>query len=308
MTLFHGLIPPVPTIVNEDYQIDTDGAKVVIDHLIDEGVNGLLFLGTLGEFTQLSLEERKKVAEIAVEHVNGRVPVIIGTGSTNTREAIQLSRHSESIGAEGIIVINPYYTPLSEEHLLYHYESIGNVVGLPLLLYNFPAFTGQDLNPDLIKKLVETIPTISGIKDTVESIGHIREVLLKVKNEHPEFSVFCGYDDHLLPTLAAGGDGGICASGNFAPHLALGLLEAFNNQDFRQVIEHHQRLVSIPQIYNLDTPFANVIKEAMKQSGIEISTHVFPPSRSLRESKKKILNDILQGADNLPTKASRPKV
>ncbi|WP_408009299.1 dihydrodipicolinate synthase family protein [Pseudalkalibacillus sp. A8] len=302
MTRFHGLIPPVPTIVNEDNQIDIDGIKVVIDHLIDEGVNGLLFLGTLGEFTQLNLEERKKVAEIAVEHVDGRVPVIIGTGSTNTREAIQLSRHSESIGAEGIIVINPYYTPLSEEHLLYHYESIGNAVRLPLLLYNFPAFTGQDLNPDLIKKLVETIPTISGIKDTVDSVGHIREVLLKVKNEHPEFSVLCGYDDHLLPTLAAGGDGGICASGNFAPHLALGLLGAFENQDFEQAVVHHQQLVSIPQIYNLDTPFANVIKEAMKQSGMEIPAHVLPPAKPLRENKKKELIEVLKGADLLSVK------
>ncbi|WP_261133503.1 dihydrodipicolinate synthase family protein [Bacillus sp. Marseille-Q3570] len=297
MARFHGLIPPVPTIVDEKNQIDTEGTKVVIDQLIDEGVNGLLFLGTLGEFTQLSMDERKKVAEIAIELVDGRVPVIIGTGSTNTREAIRLSSHSETIGADGIIVINPYYTPLSEEHLLYHYESIGNTIGLPLLLYNFPAFTGQDLNPNFIKKLVEKVPTIAGIKDTVESVAHIREVLLQVKKEHQDFSVFCGYDDHLLPTLTAGGDGGICASGNFVPHLALGLLEAFKNQDFQQMVEYHQRLLTIPQIYNLDTPFANVIKEAMKLSGMEIPAHVLPPARSLTESKKTELIEVLQGIE-----------
>lgn len=218
-TKFHGIIPPVCTIFDETGDLDRNGMGKLIDFLIKSKVDGLFFLGSVGEFSQMSSDERKAVAEFAIEYVDGRLPVLIGTGSSNTREAIELSLHSKKHGADGVVIINPYYWSLSEENLYKHYARIAEKVQLPILLYNFPTITGQDLNPEIVLKLAKSHSNIVGIKDTVDSAGHIRETILTVKAERSDFAVFAGFDDHLWNTLSLGGDGCISASTNFAPEL-----------------------------------------------------------------------------------------
>lgn len=279
LTRFEGIIPPVSTIFDSNGKLNQKDMKLLIDFLINEGVNGLFFLGTGGEFSQMSVEERKEVAEFVVGYVNNRVPVLIGTGSPSTREAISLSEHAQSIGASGIVVINPYYWTLSEENLFKHYSEIAESVELPILLYNFPTLTGQDLHPDFVLRLVNQHPNVVGIKETIDSIGHIREMIMKVKGAHPHFSVLCGFDDHLLNTLQLGGDGTISASGNFAPQLSVGIYKAFNNGDFAKAIELQKQVAYLPLLYKIDTPFVSVVKEALKMSGLDISTYVLTPSR-----------------------------
>ena len=294
--IFRGVIPPVCTIFDETGNLDRKGMGMLIDFLIDAGVNGLLFLGSSGEFSQMSVEERKEVAAFATDYVHKRVPVLIGTGSTNTRETIELSRHAEQAGADGILVVNPYYWPLSEEHLLQHYGEIAESVHIPVLLYNFPGLTGQDLTPDFVLQLADRYPNIAGIKETTDEAGHIREMIIKVKGKHPNFSVFSGYDDHLLNTLSLGGDGSIASSVNFAPELSLGIYQAFQNGDMETAIKLHRRLAYLPLLYKLDSPFVNVVKEAIALRGLNISTYVLPPARPLDPVKKEELKKILQKA------------
>ncbi|MFV8830267.1 dihydrodipicolinate synthase family protein [Alkalihalobacterium sp. APHAB7] len=293
---FKGIIPPVSTIFTNEGKLDEIGMGKLIDYLIQSNVDGLFFLGTGGEFSQMTMEERKEVAQFAVDYVGGRVPVLIGTGSSSTREVIELSLHSKEVGADGVIVINPYYWPLSDEHLFQHYAEIAKSVDLPIFLYNFPGLTGQDLSPDFVLRLVNEYSHVVGIKETVDTAGHIREMVLKVKGKHPHFSVLCGFDDHLLNTLALGGDGVISASGNFAPELTVGIYTAFQNNDMKTAVEFHQRLAHIPLMYKLDSPFVNVIKEAIQMTGQDISTYVLPPARSLSDEKKHELKVILQKA------------
>ncbi|QIZ06464.1 dihydrodipicolinate synthase family protein [Priestia megaterium] len=296
---FHGIIPPVPTIFENTGKIDCNGMKQLIDYLIDSGVHGLFFLGTLGEFSQMSIEERKELAAFATDYVNGRLPVLIGTGSPNTREVISLTQHSKEIGADGVVIINPYYSTLTEEILYRHYGSIAESVDIPIILYNFPALTGQDLTPDMVLKLAKSYHNIVGIKDTIDSAGHIREIILKVKAERPDFSVFAGYDDHLWNTLSLGGDGAIPGSGNFAPELSVGIYQAFQLKEYQKGIELHQRLAHLPYIYKLDSPFSNVIKEAIHMRGLNISTYVMPSAKPLDNDKKEKLRNILNNASLL---------
>ncbi|MBU8909015.1 dihydrodipicolinate synthase family protein [Desertibacillus haloalkaliphilus] len=297
---FRGLIPPVSTLFTENGKLDQESMKVVIDKLISDGVDGLFFLGTGGEFSQMTVDERKEVASFATEYVNGRVPVLIGTGSVSTREVIELNQHSKQVGADAVVVINPYYWPLSDDNLFQHYAEIAENTDLPILLYNFPGLTGQDLTPGFVLSLVEKYPNIVGIKETVDTAGHIREMILTVKAKYPHFSVLCGFDDHLLNTLTLGGDGAISASGNFAPELQIGIYQAYKQGNYEKAIELHQRLAYLPLMYKLDSPFVNVVKEAMKLRGIEISsTYVLPPARPLTEEKKLQLKEILQKADLL---------
>lgn len=296
---FHGIIPPVPTIFDYTGKIDHTGMKQLIDFLIDSGVHGLFFLGTGGEFSQMSMEERKELAAFATEYVNGRVPVLIGTGSPNTREAIVLTQHSKEIGADGVVIVNPYYSTLTDENLYRHYGIIAETVDIPILLYNFPDLTGQDLTPDMVLKLARAYPNIVGIKDTIDSAGHIREIILKVKSERPDFSVFVGYDDHLWNTLSLGGDGAIVASSNFSPELTVGMYNAFQSKDYQKGIDLHKKLAYLPLLYKLDSPFANVIKEAIRMRGLHISTYVLPSAKPLDDDKKDELRKILRQASLL---------
>lgn len=148
--IFKGVIPPVSTVLTNDGNIDVDGMKALIDFIMESGVDGLFFLGSGGEFNQMSVEERKAFAEFTVGYVNKRVPVLIGTGSTNTREVIELTLHSKEIGADGVVIINPHYWPLSDEHLFDHYGKVAEAVDIPILLYNFPNLTGQELTPEMV--------------------------------------------------------------------------------------------------------------------------------------------------------------
>ena len=292
--LFTGIIPPVSTIFTADGQLDKQGTAALIDDLIAAGVDGLFFLGSGGEFSQLNAEERKTIARFAIDHVDRRVPVLIGTGGTNARETVELSQHAQQAGADGIVVINPYYWKVSEANLIRYFEQVADSVTLPVMLYNFPALTGQDLTPVLVKTLADSRSNIVGIKDTIDSVAHLRSMIETVKSAHPHFSVLCGYDDHLFNTLLLGGDGAISASGNFAPQISVKLLQAFRDGNLAEAARYHQTLLKIPQLYQLDTPFVNVIKEAIVLCGRPISTHVLPPSSPLDEAKKRQLKTLLQ--------------
>ena len=298
-TNFHGIIPPVSTIFNTDGNLDEKGMATVIDFLIDAHVDGLFFLGSGGEFSQMSVELRKEVAEFTTKYVAGRVPVLIGTGSSNTKEVVSLSQHAEKVGADGVVVINPYYWTLTEENLFAHYTEIAESIELPILLYNFPTLTGQDLPPEFVLRLVEKHENIVGIKETIDSIAHIENMISTVKSRYPDFIVFAGFDNHLFNTLTLGGDGAICASVNFAPEIAVGLYKAFRENDLETAVQFHRKISGLPKMYNLDSPFIGVIKEAMKLRGLDISTYVLAPTSELSTEKKVQLKEILKAADLL---------
>jgi len=201
--LFHGVIPPVSTILNENEQLDRQGMARLIDFAIEGGVNGLFFLGSAGEFAHMSRELRHEVAEFCTKHVAGRVPVLIGAAHPGTAETLAFARHARSVGADGVVVVNPYYNPITEEALYLHYKTIAENAGLPVVMYNYPGLTGQSIPVNLIKRLALDCPNIVGLKDTVDSLNHIRETLAAVKPVRPDFAVFSGYDEYLFGTLTS---------------------------------------------------------------------------------------------------------
>lgn len=292
--LFHGIIPPVSTIFTAEGKFDKVGMAKMIDYLIKEGVNGLFFLGTGGEFSQMDQSLRLEVAEYCVKYTNGRLPVLVGIGSPGTQETINYGKHAQLIGADGVVVVNPYYAKLTEENLFCHYKKIAAEVNLPILLYNFPALTGQDLNPQLVKRLVIDCPNIIGIKETVDVISHIREMIYAIKPVRPDFLVFAGYDECLMSTLIVGGAGSIPASANFAPSLTCGLYKAYQERDYERLFELQRLISQLSIIYTMDSPFFGVIKEAIKMVGVDISTYSLPPASPLSEEKKAQLQKILK--------------
>ncbi|PWC21361.1 dihydrodipicolinate synthase family protein [Brenneria roseae subsp. roseae] len=293
MKKFSGIIPPVSSTFDSNGNIDKAAMKEVADFLINKGVDGLFYLGTGGEFSQMNAQQRMAFAEEAVAVVAGRVPVLIGVGSTSTDEAVKLARHAESCGAEGIVAINPWYWKVAPRNLDDYYQQIARSVSLPVILYNFPDLTGQDLTPEVVKRLVLQNENIVGIKDTIDSVGHLRAMINTVKAVRPTFSVFCGFDDHLLNTLLLGGDGAITASVNFAPDLSVGIYRAWQEGDLATAAALNKKLLQLPSIYALETPFVSLIKYAMQCVGLPVNTRCLPPILDASAEAKEKVRELL---------------
>ncbi|NDL66002.1 dihydrodipicolinate synthase family protein [Acerihabitans arboris] len=286
---FYGVIPPVPTLFTEDEQLDEASMANLLDSLIASDVNGLFFLGSAGEFAHMSEALRLRTAEFCVNYVDKRKPVLIGIAHSGTREAIRFGLHAQKIGADGVVAVNPFYNPLSEENLYLHYKHLADALSLPILIYNFPALTGQSIPVPIVRRLAETCPNIVGLKDTVDTLSHIRETIHAVKPVRPDFAVFSGYDEYLFGTLILGGDGCIPASANFAPQLTCGIYRAWQEQDYAQAVKLQQRLSYIPELYNYDLPFYNAVKYAIKLVGVDISVNsLWPASPLTDELKEKV--------------------
>lgn len=297
---FKGIISPVPTILHCDGTLNREGMGAMIDFLVKGGINVLFFTGSAGEFSQMSAELRMEVAEFCIGYTNHRLPVVIGIAAPGTGEAIRLGLHAKQAGADGVVVVNPYYAIHKEENIYNHYKQIAEQIDLPIILYNFPALTNQDLSPALIKRLALDFPNIVGVKDTVDTMRHIRDVIHAVKPVRPDFAVFAGYDEYMLDTLIAGGDGAFPSSANFAPFLACGLYQAFQDKDGARIIELQYLLSFIPGMFALESPFYSVVKEAAKLAGVNITTDVLPPAAALSPEKKAIVKQVLQKIGLLP--------
>ena len=283
MATFHGIIPPVSTLFHPDGSFNAPEQGRLVDNMIAAGVHGLFFLGSNGEAAHMTSEMRREIAEFAIAHVAGRVPVLIGISVPGTAESIALAEHAAAHGADGLVAINPYYSSLSDDNIYRYFKDIADAVPLPMLIYNFPAITGQDLSPELVLRLALDCPTIVGLKDTVDTMSAIRRAIQLIKPQRPDFMIFTGYEEYLLGTLIAGGDGNVPASGNFAPSLTVGLYNAYRSGDYAAAIDWQKKLMSTLPLYTLETPFFGVIKQAMKMVGFADATTVLPPCQDASE-------------------------
>ncbi|HEY0210652.1 dihydrodipicolinate synthase family protein [Acerihabitans sp.] len=290
---FKGVFPPVPTIVDGKGHLDEAGMARLLDHIITSGANGMLILGSGGEFCHMSHETRLAVAEFCVNYVDGRVPVLLGIAAPGTAETIEYGQHAAAIGADAVLVVNPYYAQLNSDYLYHHYRTIAESTPLPVFLYNFPALTGQDIGLEVITRLARDVPNIIGIKDTIDNISHTREVINLVHGFRPDFIIFSGYDEYMLDTLILGGHGGIPATFNFAPEVTGGIYKAFIAKDYERAFSLQRRLAKLSPLYALETPFFGVIKEAINASGVAISTEVIAPARKLSPEKISLVKDII---------------
>ncbi len=292
--LFRGTISPVPTIWTDEGQLDRTGMGNMLDFVITGGADVVFCCGSAGEFSQMSDAQRREVADFTVKHVAGRVPVLVGIASCSTDLAIEFGRHAKSIGADGVVAVNPFYAILLPDNIALHYRRLAAALDLPIILYNFPALTGQDLSPAMILSLAQDCPNIVGVKDTTDTARHIRDVIALVKPVRPDFAVYAGFDEYMLETLIMGGDGGFPSALNFAPHIPVGLWKAFQARDGAKLIELQRLLCLCPPMFGLESPFYAVVKEAAKMVGVEISTHVLPPAVPLSEAKRGKVRDTLR--------------
>lgn len=211
---FSGCHIPLVTPFKSDFSLDSDGLRRLINYLIEEEkVDGLVPCGTTGESPTLNHEEHNKVIEITVKETRGRVPVIAGTGSNSTQEAIMMTKHAEEVGADATLQVGPYYNKPTMDGMLAHFEAIAKNTKLPILIYNIPGRTGRNIDPQTLIKLSE-IDTIIGLKDACGDITQTMDIIAGVRKKGKPFYVLSGEDSLTYPLMALGGDGVICAVGN----------------------------------------------------------------------------------------------
>lgn len=293
-TKFAGIMPPMSTFFDAEGTFDRKATAALMDRLMEAGVQGVLILGSAGEFFSMNMAQRKEVAEFCLRHIDGRITTLVGTGACGTQETIELSRHAAEHGADAVMVINPYYSPMSDDCLFAHYSAVADACPCPVMLYNFPAMTKQDLSVELIARLAEH-PNIRGLKDSVAEVAHTRRVILEVGTKHPDFAVFSGFDEHVLNNLALGGAGGIPGTANFAPQSICGLYKAFREGDFARAHELHRVVAALSNVYAIETPYFGTLKEAARLCGLpDLPTHVLRPSQPLSEQGKAKLRALLE--------------
>ncbi|MBS7622299.1 4-hydroxy-tetrahydrodipicolinate synthase [Candidatus Bathyarchaeota archaeon] len=259
-----GVMPALVTpFTDNGDRVDESRLRELVDYVIGHGVSALVPCGTTGEFQNLTLNERKRVLEVVVDHTNGRVPVIAGTGSSGTKLTIEATQHAKDVGAAAALVVTPYYHKPADRGIYEHYRSLAEAVDLPIILYNIPQATGVNLSWQMVEDLVE-IPNVVGLKD---SSGELRYMLSVLEKTGSRLSVLCGHDEVVLPALAAGASGMILASANFMPDLWVELYQAVKRGDLKTAREMQVKVQKISRIIVRSGPVGS--KAALRMLGID---------------------------------------
>ena len=252
--MFEGVYPAIitPFTRGDRPDLDLEGLRENVKWLVGQGVHGIVPCGSTGESATMSHKEHEKVVEETVDVVNGKIPVLAGTGSNNTEEAVLLTKAAKNIGADGVLVISPYYNKPNRSGLLKHYTKIANL-DIPVVMYNVPGRTGQNMNdfkPSLVKELAKH-PNIVGIKEASGNLGQIWQVVEDTREE--SFNVISGDDNLTLPILQLGGVGVISVAANVEPKLMVEMYEAFKKGNLKKARELHFKLEPIFKDLFIDT-------------------------------------------------------
>jgi len=295
--LIKGIITPTITVFDQDQKIDFEATEEHIENLIKGGVNGILFLGSIGEFFAMTSAEKKKLISFAVKTVNKRVPVLVGTGGTAAEDVIELSNFAGAEGADGAAVITPYFFQFNQQTLYNYYSHIAQNVDLDLYIYNFPARSGVNISPETVFELARDYENIVGIKDTMDTISHTRELIQQVKKPlDKDFAVYSGFDEYFLPNLLNGGDGLIGGLSNVAPGLFADFYSYYQKGDFNKIKELANKINLMMDIYSISDPFFPAIKKAVSLSGSNLNAVCKEPVGLLTDEQviniKKILEKV----------------
>jgi 4-hydroxy-tetrahydrodipicolinate synthase len=287
--MFEGVLPAIITPFKRNLAMDLDleGLASNIEFLIENGVHGIVPCGSTGESATLSFEEHEEVIAATIEAVNGRVPVIAGTGSNNTAEAVRFTKAAKNLGADGVLVISPYYNKPNRSGLIKHYTILANL-DIPVIVYNVPGRTGQNLTPDLVIELARN-PNIVGIKEASGDIGQISRIIEGTLDE--DFQLISGDDNLTFPILSLGGSGVISVAANVEPGRMVAMFDAFCEGDFETALDLHYELSPLFRSMFIDTnPIP--VKKAVELRGMAAGS-VRLPLDELDATKTGQLREVL---------------
>ncbi len=261
-----GVLTALATPFTADGSVDETLLRAVVDRSIEGGVHGVVACGSTGEFSALSGDERRLVVETVVDQAARRVPVIAQTGATSTAEAIALSRHAQSAGADVVMPVAPYYEPLSVEETLTYLRAVAGSVDIPVMLYNLPVATGVDLDPDTVGALAREVDNIRYIKNTTINMAQSAAL---IHNHGDVISTFVGWDSLLLSALSEGAAGVMAGTANVVPGELVAVYDAVNVGDLDGARRAWARIYPLIDAI-MNEPFIAAVKSGMAAVGFSV--------------------------------------
>ena len=246
MSIFTGAGVALVTPFKEDLSVDYDQLEKFIDFQIDNGTDSIIICGTSGEASTMSHDEQIEVVSACVSHVNGRIPVIAGAGANCTDEALNLAKRSEKAGADGLLVVTPYYNKATQKGLEEYYTTVGNSVDIPIIMYNVPGRTGTNIQPATAVKIAKSVDNIVAIKEASGDIGQVATLAALADGC---LDIYSGNDDQVVPLLALGGKGVISVLSNVAPMETHDMVMKFLDGDVKGSLDIQLKYMDV--IHNL---------------------------------------------------------
>lgn len=284
-TIFEGAAVAITTPFNLDGSINFEGLGDNIDYQIENGTDAIVICGTTGESSTMTDEEHRECIKFAVEHTNQRVPVIAGTGSNDTRYAIELSVEAEKLGADGLLLVTPYYNKTTQAGLLDHFTIIANSVNIPIILYNIPGRTGLNISVDTLDKL-SNHKNIAAIKEASGNISYVAQVAAACGDK---LDIYSGNDDMIVPIMSLGGKGVISVLSNILPKETHEITQLCLENKFKEAGE-----LQIKYLDLINSLFCEVnpipIKEAMNQLGMAAGACRMPLTKMSANNVARLLS------------------
>ncbi len=288
--LLRGSFPVMVTPMNADYSVDFGGLRDNIDFYIDRGARGLIPLGSTGEFSSLTSEERFAVAEAAIDHVAGRTHVIVGASAEATVEAIEYAQQARSAGADAVMILPPYYCkPLADE-IYCHFADIARAVDIPIMVYNNPGTTGVDVLAETVLRLAHEFDNVAYIKESTGDVRRIRDILL---DGNEDITGFCGAEDLVIESLLVGAKGWVSVVGNVVPDRVTQLFEAVADRgDMEEGWKIYRDILPMCRFLEECGKMAQATKAAMEHIG-QAGGPARPPRRPLSPGQLEEMADLL---------------
>jgi 4-hydroxy-tetrahydrodipicolinate synthase len=284
---FQGSLVALVTPFREG-EVDEPKLRELVEFHVGNGTDAIIPCGTTGESPTLSHDEHKRVVEIVIEAARGRVPVVAGTGSNSTAEAIDLTAHARKAGAAGALIVNPYYNKPTQEGLYRHFKAIAEAVDIPILVYNIQSRTAVNVETDTLARLAK-IPNIVGVKEASGSLDQMTQVILACG---PDFTVLSGDDNLTLPLMAVGGRGVVSVVANIVPRETAEMTHAALEGDWKRARDLFHRLFPLCRAMFIETnPIP--VKEAMAMLGMIAPEFRLPLCR-LADANRERLKTVLQ--------------
>jgi 4-hydroxy-tetrahydrodipicolinate synthase len=287
--MFHGAIVATVTPFRNG-RLDRNALKKLVKFQIDNGTDGIVPCGTTGESATLSFEEHERVIDTVLQTVDGRVPVIAGTGSNNTKEAVALTRYAKRAGASAALVITPYYNKPTQDGLCRHFRAVADSADIPIILYNVPGRTGVNMTAHTVARLAE-VPNIVGVKEASGNLGQVCDIIRLAPRK---FCVLSGEDGLFFPMMALGARGVISVTSNVAPRLMAELYDTYVIGEISRARDIHYQLWPLFQALFLETnPIpAKTALAMMKMIREEFRLPLSPMGDANRKALARVLSDM----------------
>lgn len=278
-------------------EVDYEALKKFVRYQIESGVHFLLVLGTTGEAPAVTDDEREKIVSTVLEEVNGKVPVIVGAGTNSTKKTLKMVKNAERLGADGVLLVTPYYNKPTQDGLYEHYKFISERTDIRIILYNVPSRTGVNMLPDTVVKIAENLKNVVGLKEASGNMSQVDDVIFKIKSIRKDFLIYSGNDDQAFHLMCSGGDGVISVVSNMIPRDISRMCEFLFEGNLKEALKIHKKYFNLMKGLFIETnPIP--VKAGLSIMGF-IKNELRLPLVPAKKSTVEKLKEIMKGCDLL---------